>query len=90
MVSQASFSSSFQLEDTSANYVISLDIGLSSTYDDIIKAQCTSCTVQADKSAYWAPNLYYAHSDGSFEEVDTGVMLVSRAADGVLRCRPTA
>ena len=79
-----------QPEEANANHMISLDIGLNSTYDDIIKAQCTSCTVQADKSAYWAPNLYYAHSDGTFEEVSTGAMLVNFFADSVLRCLPTA
>ena len=80
-----------QLEETNTNCTISLDIGLSSTYDDITKAQCTSCTVQADKSAYWAPNLYYAHSDGTFEEVNnTSVILVNCSADKVQRCLLTA
>ena len=35
----------------------------------MINADCTSCSVQDDKSAYWTPQLYYEHSNGSFEEV---------------------
>ena len=45
------------------------DIGLNSTYETLQTANCTSCEIQADKSAYWAPLLYYQHSNGSFEEV---------------------
>lgn len=37
---------------------------------------CTSCTIQADKSGYWTPQLYYAHADGTFEEVPNGGMAV--------------
>ena len=45
------------------------DIGLTSTYDSLRTAKCTSCEIQADKSGYWTPQLYYQHSNGSFEEV---------------------
>ncbi|KAI9830739.1 MAG: hypothetical protein M1819_005403 [Sarea resinae] len=52
------------------------NINISSTYDDLIKSECTSCEVQADKSAYWTPQLYYEHSNGSFETVANGGMAV--------------
>ncbi|ERF69122.1 hypothetical protein EPUS_01078 [Endocarpon pusillum Z07020] len=45
------------------------NFGLSSTYDSLLAAPCTSCEVQKDKSAYWTPQLYYKHTNGSFQEV---------------------
>ena len=52
------------------------DIGPNSTYDTLRNASCTSCEIQADKSGYWTPQLYYRHSNGSFEEVPAGGMVV--------------
>ncbi|KAF8460206.1 hypothetical protein BDZ91DRAFT_664752 [Kalaharituber pfeilii] len=47
------------------------------TYEDLIRATCTSCQVKQDKSAYWTPALYFQHSHGPFELVpQTGGMLV--------------
>ncbi|KAL2266437.1 hypothetical protein VTJ83DRAFT_5789 [Remersonia thermophila] len=43
--------------------------GMSSTYEDLVNADCTSCAVLEDKSVYWAPSLYFRHEDGRFEEV---------------------
>ncbi|KAK3684953.1 hypothetical protein B0T22DRAFT_204445 [Podospora appendiculata] len=40
------------------------------TYDDLINGNCTSCAVTQDKSAYWAPGVYFRHSNGSYELVD--------------------
>ncbi|KAM7198054.1 protein of unknown function (DUF1996) domain containing protein [Naviculisporaceae sp. PSN 640] len=40
------------------------------TYEDLINGQCTSCAVRQDKSAYWAPALYFQHDDGTFEYVN--------------------
>ncbi|KAL2257868.1 hypothetical protein VTK26DRAFT_9068 [Humicola hyalothermophila] len=40
------------------------------TYEDLINGECTSCGVVEDKSSYWAPNLYFKHADGQFEEVE--------------------
>ncbi|KAB5523167.1 hypothetical protein GE09DRAFT_976836, partial [Coniochaeta sp. 2T2.1] len=60
------------------------NIGISSTYDTLQDSECTSCTIQADKSAYWTPALYYQHTDGTFEEVsNTGmaVYYLGRGAD---------
>lgn len=33
------------------------------------ESSCTSCEIAADKSAYWTPQLYYEHADGTFESV---------------------
>ncbi len=52
------------------------DISINSTYDSLQASSCTSCTIQADKSAYWTPGLYYAHADGTFEEVPNSGMAV--------------
>lgn len=41
------------------------------TYDDLMNAQCTSCRVTQDKSAYWHPSMYFQDGDtGEFELVD--------------------
>ena len=52
------------------------NIGLSSTYETLQQATCTSCAVGADKSAYWTPNLYYQHANGTFEEVPNEGMTI--------------
>ncbi|KAL8878557.1 MAG: hypothetical protein Q9198_003654 [Flavoplaca austrocitrina] len=36
-----------------------------STADDLLKSKCTSCGVVQDKSAYWAPPLYFEGDDGT-------------------------
>ena len=40
-----------------------------STADDLLKSKCTSCGVKQDKSAYWAPPLYFKGDDGSLTVV---------------------
>jgi hypothetical protein len=45
------------------------DIGVNATFDSLVNSECTSCEISQDKSAYWTPNLYYQHPNGSFEEV---------------------
>ncbi|OBT75530.1 hypothetical protein VF21_04894 [Pseudogymnoascus sp. 05NY08] len=52
------------------------NININSTHDSLAAAPCTSCQVQADKSAYWNPQLCYLHSNGQFEEVPNGGMAV--------------
>lgn len=49
--------------------IVPTDIGVNSTYTSLFNSECTSCEVGKDKSAYWTPNLYYQHPNGSFEEV---------------------
>ncbi|KFY78023.1 hypothetical protein V499_02735 [Pseudogymnoascus sp. VKM F-103] len=52
------------------------NININSTYDSLVAAPCTSCQIQADKSAYWNPQLYYLHANGKYEEVYNGGMAV--------------
>lgn len=49
----------------------------------MINSICTSCEVQPDKSAYWTPNLYYAHPNGTFEEVPHGGSVIYYLGRGV-------
>ncbi|KAK6075662.1 WSC domain-containing protein [Seiridium cupressi] len=42
------------------------------TFADLSASSCTSCEIQDDKSAYWTPQLYYQHSNGTFQEVPNG------------------
>ncbi|SPQ21806.1 1e5b89b2-c560-44a7-86f9-02cf282cf716 [Thermothielavioides terrestris] len=40
------------------------------THADLVNGECTSCIVTQDKSAYWAPNLYFKHANGTYEDVE--------------------
>jgi len=51
------------------NRIFPAGFGDASTYEDLVNGDCTSCAVVQDKSAYWAPILYFKHLNGSFEEV---------------------
>lgn len=42
------------------------------TFASLAASQCTSCEIQADKSIYWTPQLYYQHGNGTFQEVPNG------------------
>ena len=61
---------------------IKIDIGPSSTYDSLQSSSCTSCEIEKDLSAYWTPLLYYAHANGTFEEVPNTGMAVYYLARG--------
>ena len=41
----------------------------SSTADDLLNSNCTSCQVDQDRSAYWTPTLWFHGSDGKFTRV---------------------
>lgn len=46
-------------------------------------SECTSCEIEADKSGYWTPLLYYQYPNGSFIEVPHGgsvIYYLGRAA----------
>jgi hypothetical protein len=58
------------------------DIGVNATFDSLMNSACTSCEISADKSAYWTPNLYYQHTNGSFEEVPHGGSVIYYLARG--------
>ncbi|QIW99016.1 hypothetical protein AMS68_004534 [Peltaster fructicola] len=45
------------------------NVGVNSTYSSLTNSSCSSCEIQADKSAYWTPLLYYQYPNGSFIEV---------------------
>ncbi|QDS71885.1 hypothetical protein FKW77_010173 [Venturia effusa] len=57
------------------NIVGGYNIGMNSSYDDMLDSKCTSCEIAADKSAYWTPQLYYQHSNGTFQDVPNGGMI---------------
>lgn len=42
----------------------------SSVYKDLRGGDCTSCAAKEDMSAYWTPNMYFQHDDGTFEAVE--------------------
>ena len=46
-----------------------LGFSQSSTYSDLLSSKCTSCGVEEDRSAYWAPAMYFIHDDGTAEVV---------------------
>jgi hypothetical protein len=46
-----------------------IDINQGAGYADLQLSTCSSCEIQEDKSAYWTPQLYFSHENGSFEEV---------------------
>jgi len=48
----------------------------------MLESQCTSCSITADRSGYWTPQLYYHHSNESFEEVPNSQMLIYYLARG--------
>jgi hypothetical protein len=47
-----------------------LGFGMSSDQSSLLGGDCTSCAVTQDKSAYWAPALYFMHTNGSAQVVD--------------------
>lgn len=49
---------------------IRLGFGMSSDQESLLSGDCTSCAVTQDKSAYWAPALYFMHTNGSAQVVD--------------------
>ncbi|OAX82989.1 hypothetical protein ACJ72_02649 [Emergomyces africanus] len=53
------------------------NLGLTNTYQQLRESECTSCEVLEDMSLYWAPALYYEHTDKSTEVVkQVGGMLI--------------
>ena len=54
----------------------SIGFSMSATEMSLKKANCTSCGVTQDKSAYWVPALYFMHENGDAELVnEVGGML---------------
>ena len=46
-----------------------LALAENATVNDLLNAECTSCQIAQDKSAYWTPQLYFQDADGTFELV---------------------
>lgn len=42
---------------------------MNSGHAELTAGSCTSCAAVEDKSAYWSPQMYFKHEDGTFEEV---------------------
>ncbi|KAF9876986.1 hypothetical protein CkaCkLH20_05252 [Colletotrichum karsti] len=59
-------------------------ISPSATFSDLVAADCTSCRVKEDKSAYWTPALYFQDTTtGEFEVVEqVGGMLAYYLLNG--------
>lgn len=36
------------------------------TADDLMNSECTSCSITQDLSVYWTPPLYFENENGSF------------------------
>lgn len=53
-----------------------LDVDQNSDFNSLLSSTCSSCEIQSDKSAYWTPQLYFAHANGKFEEVPNFGMTV--------------
>ena len=54
----------------------SSDVNQNSDFNSLLSSTCSTCEVQSDKSAYWTPQLYFAHANGKFEEVPNFGMTV--------------
>jgi hypothetical protein len=50
---------------------ITTDLGLDSTVEELLQSNCTSCSITQDKSAYWAPRMYFHHANDTYELVQT-------------------
>lgn len=63
--------------ETMANVVV--DFGLDPTIDELLASNCTSCSIVQDHSVYWAPRMYFQHSNGTLEMVPTAGGLTAYA-----------
>lgn len=46
------------------------DFGMETSYESLVAANCTSCGVTQDKSAYWTPALYFIYPNNTAEVVE--------------------
>lgn len=62
--------------DRRAHHADPTDVNQNSDFNSLLQSPCSSCEIQSDKSAYWTPQLYFAHANGKFEEVPNYGMTV--------------
>jgi hypothetical protein len=43
-----------------------LDFHFTTTADDLLNSDCTSCSITQDRSVYWTPPLYFENDNGTF------------------------
>jgi Domain of unknown function (DUF1996) len=55
----------------SHNLTTCTDFGFDVEINQLMASNCTSCSVRQDKSAYWSPQMYFRHDNGTFEIVPT-------------------
>lgn len=53
------------------------DLNFESTGDTLSESSCTNSILTQDKSAYWAPWLYFEHDNGTFEDVKLALGLTA-------------
>ena len=58
-----------------------LAIGYDTTFNDLIASNCTTCMVNDDRSAYWAPEMvrsgrFFAHKVSTFNNLANLVLSV--------------
>lgn len=53
------------------------DLDFQSTGESLSSSNCTNSVLTVDKSAYWAPWLYFQHDNGSFEDVKLALGLTA-------------
>lgn len=70
--------------DTEAHLLMPPDVNQDSTQDSLLASTCSTCEIQEDKSAYWTPQLFYAHSNGTVEEVQNDGMTVYYVGTDIL------
>lgn len=53
------------------------DLDFESTGDTLSASSCTNSILTQDKSAYWAPWMYFQHQDGTVEPVTLALGLTA-------------
>jgi len=77
--------SEFSRSNVDVQLLTRSDVNQDSTQDSLLASTCSTCEVQDDKSAYWTPQLYYAHSNGTVEEVQNDGMTVYYVGMNILQ-----
>jgi len=57
--------------------IVCVDLDFQSTGETLSASNCTNSMITVDKSAYWAPWLYFQHDNGTFEDVKLALGLTA-------------